>query len=670
MPSRLFAAFASGGLLAASLFGPLPLAARESAPALTLPPIFSNHMVVQSGQPLIIHGRAAPRQEVRVTWSGKAERTTSAAETGSWSVELPAPMPGGPHTLTVAAGAENTITVEDILAGEVWLAGGDAQMSRITSQSADAQEEIAGAVLPALRIFETTLPQAKDAGYAYGGSWRVVTPESVPKLSAMAYFFGRQIHRETGWPVGIIDASYVPTRIREWIPLAVLEDTPAFKDELGPLRRALRLPPEEVEDIRREQSEITFVDDPGNRGYFLGYAFPEFDDSDWDTLELPRMFDSAGLDYDGATWVRRRIRLPETFAGKPLVLELGSIDDYDVTYFNGFEIGSTGPEVQNAWRQPRTYTAPADIVSSGPNVIAIRVWDHFGLGGFNPGNSMRAYPEDEPAAAVELSGTWRVKASIPIPSLGQRARRWNPLDLRKTGEFFRTRVATLAGFGLRGIVWAQGEGDLHHPADYRTLFPLMIRAWREALGNADLPFFFIQLPAIGAPTREPGPSRFAEFRSAQMAALELPEAAMAAAADLPDPDNTRFPTRQTIASRLARIALARNYGQDLAYRNPRANNVDFHEGRIVVEVAHAGPDGLRADNPAALEHCFAVAGPDGEFRWAPALLSGPSTVEISVPPASRPATALRYGWSRSPRLPITGSQDLPLLPFERQAPAP
>jgi len=117
----------------------------------------------------------------------------------------------------------------------------------------------------------------------------------------------------------------------------------------------------------------------------MGWASPEFDDSDWATMEVPRPWEriSPEMNIDGAVWFRKVVVLPDEWAGKDLLLSLGPIDDYDTTYFNGEKVGATGAETPNSWTVPRQYRIPGRLVKAGANLIAVRVFDQWGDGGFS-----------------------------------------------------------------------------------------------------------------------------------------------------------------------------------------------------------------------------------------------------------------------------------------------
>src|ERR1044072_2872204 len=124
-------------------------------------------------------------------------------------------------------------------------------------------------------------------------------------------------------------------------------------------------------------------------------------------MDLPKQFETAGLLIDGAIWFRKDVDLPASFAGKDLVLNLPPIDDQDVTYFNDTKVGSIGRETPNSYMVPRKYVVPGSLVRAGRNVIAVRVFDSAGEGGFSRAGAMSIGPAGgAEAEAISLKGVW------------------------------------------------------------------------------------------------------------------------------------------------------------------------------------------------------------------------------------------------------------------------
>ncbi|MDZ7725336.1 MAG: hypothetical protein U5R06_21585 [candidate division KSB1 bacterium] len=159
--------------------------------------------------------------------------------------------------------------------------------------------------------------------------------------------------------------------------------------------------------------------DTGNRGVKKGWADPEFDDGDWRTCTLPGFWEQwEDMRIDGAVWFRKTVSIPDAWAGQDLNLSLGPIDDFDVTCFNGVEVGRTGEETPSFWTHPRKYSVPAELVRAGDAVIAVRVFDRFGEGGFAGARSqMRLLQQkNDTAQEIELHGAWTYKVEQALES--------------------------------------------------------------------------------------------------------------------------------------------------------------------------------------------------------------------------------------------------------------
>ncbi|MGO8691721.1 MAG: sialate O-acetylesterase [Thermoguttaceae bacterium] len=209
-----------------------PLAAK-----VTLPNVFGNHMVLQCQRPIPVWGWADKGENVTVTLDGQA-KTATASQDGQWSVTLDAIGPGGPHTLKVQ-GKGNTIQLSDVLAGEVWLCSGQSNMEMLVRQVGGV--DFARIADPQIRML---VAQRNPAGEPQGNCpacWHVSTREAlaaeeIPGISAAAYFFGRELHKRLGVPIGLLNTSYGNTPIEAWTGIeaqaAVPELKPIVKDLL------------------------------------------------------------------------------------------------------------------------------------------------------------------------------------------------------------------------------------------------------------------------------------------------------------------------------------------------------------------------------------------------------------------------------------------------------
>jgi len=191
-----------------------------------LPAVFSGHMVLQCDQSFPVWGWAERGEEVTVSIAGQSALCKTGAD-GRWKVTLE-PLPaGGPHVLAVKG--SNSLTIKDVLVGEVWLCSGQSNMRMSVSGAMNYEQEQAAANLPQIRHFKTANHAAPEPQDRCEGAWAVCSPDTVGAFSATGYFFGREIHKQLNVPVGLINSSWGGTAVEAWT------SWPAQKD-LKPLK--------------------------------------------------------------------------------------------------------------------------------------------------------------------------------------------------------------------------------------------------------------------------------------------------------------------------------------------------------------------------------------------------------------------------------------------------
>jgi len=208
------------------------LAAGLASAEVKLASPFGDHMVLQRDRPAPVWGQAAPGERVTVTL-GAQQAAATAGRDGRWKVSLPALPAGGPHTLTVAG--KKTVTVSDVLVGEVWLASGQSNMHFALERTTNGAQEVAGADVPTLRFFQVAQAMTVEPQSTCQGRWAVCSPATAGAFSGVAYFFARDLQRRLGVPVGILQATWSGSPIQPLMDPAALAGNPAFR----PLREHL-----------------------------------------------------------------------------------------------------------------------------------------------------------------------------------------------------------------------------------------------------------------------------------------------------------------------------------------------------------------------------------------------------------------------------------------------
>lgn len=629
------------------------------ATPLTVPALFGDHMVLQRDCRVPVWGTAAPGATVRVAIAGRTVRTR-AGDDGRWSVTLAPLTVGPPLEMVVAGDTGDTLRMRDVLVGEVWLASGQSNMEMPVDswgKVLDVNAEVANATYPDIRMLTVAHRVAyepqRDVTTA---GWLPCTPTNVKAYSATAYFFARDLHRELGLPVGIIHSAWGGTEIEAWTRAGALAPVEGLPARLAAVRERARVAA--TRDLRRDfldASAAWLAAVP--KGDLGTTATPPWsartlDTSAWKPMTLPTGWENAGLpDLDGVVWFRRTVEIPAGWNAQDLRLHLGRIDDVDTTWFDGVAVGH-----DSVYDRPREYTVPARLVTPGPHVIAVRVYDWIGGGGLW-GDAAMMKLERAPGDAIALAGEWSYRVGLDLATLPPRPR--DPDDPNQPTVLVNGMIAPLVPYAMRGVIWYQGEQNASRAAQYRTLFPAMIRDWRQAWGRGDFPFLFVQLAAFMAPTAEPSESDWAELREAQAMALALPRTGMATALDVGDATDIHPRNKQEVGRRLALAAMRVAYGRDTLSEGPRFRGMRVAGREVRLRFDHTG--GALVSRSAAAPRGYALAGADRKYHWADARIEG-DTVVLTCDAVAAPV-AVRYAWGANPPCDLVGATGLPAPPF-------
>jgi sialate O-acetylesterase len=461
------------------LAAPLPAAADVS-----LNNMFGDHMVLQQGLRNKVWGKADPGEAVTVTVAGQEKKATAGAD-GTWVIFLdPITEYGGPHVLTVKG--KNDITFNDVLVGEVWICSGQSNMQWSVNQANDPDLEKAAASFPEIRLLSVPQVGTQEPQWNFNGQWKVCSPETVGGFSAVGYFFGRQLHRTLGVPVGLINNAWGGSAAEAW--------------------------------VKREK--LT--------------AHPEL-----------------GAIHD--RWTKMEAEQPD---------------------------------------------------------------DKKMAGNARPGN---------------------IHSGVLTPSIG---------------------------YGIRGVIWYQGESNAGRAYQYRELFPLLIQSWRDEWGIGDFPFYWVQLADFKPEKPAPSESDWAELREAQTMTLRLPNTGEAVIVDLGEGKDIHPKNKQDVAKRLARWALAETYKRPgIVCQSPRFKALEIQGSKAVLSFDHAG-DTDKAWRPFDVNEPrgFTIAAADRVFVPAQAKLRPDGRIEVWSDSISEPV-AVRYAWADNPVCNLYSAPGLPLTPF-------
>ncbi len=613
-------------------------------------PLFTDHMVLQRDSAAPVWGWAEPGRDIRVSLAGKTA-TARADQSGRWQVKLGPFSAGGPYTLRIDG--PQTVVVEDVLFGDVWICSGQSNMEWGMWGVNNSQQEIAAADHPQLRLFTVPKKIATRPQEVPGGQWQICSPQTVASFSAVGYFFGRDLQSELDVPIGLIHTSWGGTVAEAWTSAEALETMEDFRPAVSQFRQLASAVDGGSGRYEEQLARWWRENDPGSAAG-RAWADAGLDAADWKTMNLPTAWEQAGLsDFDGVVWFRIEFDLPQADAGKEATLSLGPIDDIDTTWVNGVQVGS-----MTDWTQPRVYKVPGEALKAGRNVVAVRVLDTGGGGGL-VGQADQLNIKPSGGQPLSLAGAWHYKVSVALADTKPAPQRLDS-NPNVTTVLYNGMIAPLLPFAVKGAIWYQGESNAGRAAQYRTLLPTMIRDWRTRFGVGDFPFLVVQLANFMGPQQQPVEPGWAELREAQLlTALNDPHCGLAVAIDIGEANDIHPKNKQDVGARLALAARGIAYGQSIEYSGPVFTSMEVADGKALLRFEHVG-GGLVALGEKPLKG-FAIAGADNRFVFAEARIAG-DTVIVSSPEVVQPV-AVRYGWANNPDCNLGNKAGLPASPF-------
>ncbi len=614
---------------------------------ITLPNVFGDSMVLQRNIRIPVWGTAVPGAKI-VAQLGNTVVMVKADKTGKWMARFPKFKAGGPYALKIAeAGKPDAqIVFNGIVIGDVWLASGQSNMDWSVQQAQDSKNEIAKANYPQIRFIvvgqNMKLTPQNDI---YSGKWKVCDPANVKDFSAVAYYFSRKIHLDQNVPIGIVQTSRGGTPVEAWTSREKLLSSPITRART--LSNDTLTPMHFVKDSLGWVRLWDIVYNPQNNADKI-FPSTDYDDTAWPVVEMPRLIKDFGCGaYEGMVWMRKKVVLPETFAGKDLTLSIGHPEMNYSLYFNGVEICKT---VWNS-NSKHSYTIPACIVKKGENAIAIRIAMMWSGGGINP-------PAEDLYLAngnsrISLAGKWHYQKNLETAFHKILNYQYYPTVL------YNAMIHPLIPFGIKGFIWYQGEANDSAAYNYRKLFPMLISDWRKRWGQGNLPFLYVQLANYMKVQPEPFESEWAELREAQTMTLAQPNTGMACIIDVGDAETIHPLNKQEVGRRLALIADKQVYKQNVIASGPMFKSFSINGQEVSIRFSNT-EKGLKTSSGKEVTG-FAVAGSDQKFYWAKATITDDNVVVYSDK-VSNPV-AVRYAWADNPVCNLINSEGLPAVPF-------
>lgn len=626
------------------LFGLLLLSFYLQA-QVSLPIFFADNMVLQRNVAIPVWGWASPNEKVEVQFHNQ-KKVVKANKEGKWTLSLNPENAGGPYLLAIKA--KNKIQIKNVLVGEVWICSGQSNMEWNVGQSDHAKETIANAYNPFIRHIKIDKKiQAIPQNNLNTSGWQICDSTTVSNFTGAGYFFAKKMYDELKVPIGLINTSWGGTNIETWISRDGFENNEEFKQMIG------SMPKISLDSLLALKMKKSYAKIEKMQGYAFDanaktdrYKSNNFNDSSWLDLQQPSPWESQSLPgFDGVIWLRKKVVLSAEDLKSIAVLYLSKIDDEDITYVNGVEIGNS-----ERWDEERIYKIADGILKLGENTIVVRVVDNGGGGGiYGDNKDLKLVLGNR---EIPLSGNWKfqienIKANInenEFPSLT-----------------FNAMVNPLIPFAIKGVLWYQGESNEARAFQYKKAFPLLIKDWRTKWKQGDFPFYFVQLATFSTIGNSNEGCAWAELREAQTETLKVNNTGMVVTSDIGNPNNIHPTNKQDVGQRLASLALNNLYGKSNFCNGPSFKSIEIKGNKVVVSFNDIAT-GLTTTDKYGYVKGFEIAGKDQVFYYAKAYIEN-NTIILASDKVTNPV-AVHFAWiGDASDANLFNSAGLPAVPF-------
>jgi len=616
-----------------------------------LPKLVSDGMVLQRDADVKIWGWASDGEKISIHFIDSTY-STAANKNGEWETVLSGLKAGGPYTMQIHA--SNSITIHDIVVGDVWVCSGQSNMQLGLGGLSDVyKDEIDHMDNPFIRQFVTfpgTNFQGREKDYKFG-QWQHADAKNVRFLTAAGYFFAKKLYEAYAVPIGLINVSMGGSSTEAWISEESIKSFPMYYEQLQRFKD-----PGYIEKINQQDNErvnnwnkLLRQHDQGYQNPRQPWFDPALNTSDWETMHVPGYWTDTKLGLvNGVVWFRKEIHISPDMAGKSSIIKLGRIFDVDSVFINGRFIGTTGSQYA-----ARSYTVPGDVWKAGENTIVIRVISNIRHGGFVPG---KQYEILTGSSKISLEGDWKYKVGALA----------DPLEERLfTGKIptglFNSGIAPMLNYRIKGVVWYQGESNTSRAFEHYDLFKLLIKNWRVNWHQGDFPFMFVQLPNFVEVNVEDTKYDWAFFRESQLKALSIPNTGMAVTIDIGEWNDIHPKDKKDVGYRLALAAQKVAYGEkEIVYSGPMYKSMETDGNIIIVSFTNAGT-GLAVKDGGEVKY-FEICGMDNEYVPATAKIEG-NKIRVWSDKVPQPV-AVRYAWANNPDgANLYNIEGLPASPF-------
>lgn len=643
-----------------------------------IPAIFSDNMVLQQKTFAPFWGKAVPDSKVEIKGSWGKTVSGKVKADSLFQLSLKTPSAGGPYEVHIKIG-DTEITYKNVLIGEVWLCSGQSNMEMPlkgwmpNNPIEHSAEAIANAKNSKIRFFTVTRSVSDSPKFNCVGKWTESTPETAAEFSATAYFFGKKLSNELNVPIGLINSSWGGTPIEAWISSHYLSELTEYKpvlDNISGSSAAVKereawlnkFPTLELNNSENKWEGLSFQDEECSQ--------TNYNDSKWKSMTLPVGWENTEVkSFDGVIWFRKKVKIPASWIGKGLILELGPIDDMDVTFVNGKKVGTN--EKEGLWQQDRIYPIQKETVTDSVLTIAVRVIDNQGGGGVYGLKSKMNVSLSDKSEKISIAGNWNYLAVAEFLNgkflvFGAKDEKYftRPsvfVDLSPNTPtmLYNGMIAPIKNYSIRGALWYQGESNTGHPDNYQSLLSLMINNWRSDWKSDNFPFYFVQI----APYEYGEVVESQKLREAQFKTMSVKNTGMVVTLDIGNPVDIHPANKKDVGERLAFWALAKDYGKKVPFSGPVYNSMRVEKDKILLSFDNSGKGLIIKERNG--QNNFQVAGKDKVFKKAQVQLKD-GKLFVSNPEIKDPV-AVRYCWNNIEEGTLFNLEGFPASSFRTDA---
>lgn len=636
-----------------------------------LPSIFSDHAVLARSAKTPVFGKADPGEAVTVSVAGLTQSTKADAN-GKWRVNFNLQnAPEGPFELKI--NGKNAITLKDILVGEVWLCSGQSNMGFQVRSEQNAKNIIANSKNSKIRLFKISLRSSVKPLDDVRGTWKVCDPTTVPSFSAVGYLFGRDVQAVIKKPVGLIDNAWGGSAAESWMTMDALSKTG------------------EKSVTWSQRTWDTYVNYDTNAANYIaeyekwlasvGRTEPT-ENQPPQNATWKKNVRITGSRYRGnaVLWFKTTLDLSENDVKRNYRIQAGQLGAPVAFFLDGKQIAKTTHK-HAVYGQWATATIKANTVKPGKHELLVRVWC--------TDDSHRTHYRAARLNGKEVGNIWEMTYT-DLPKLTPEQAKARPIrpdflaDANKVPALlYNALIYPILPYAINGCVWYQGCTNAGRYDTYPAVIQGMINEWRKGF-ESDFPFYYCQLANFQAKNSDPNNVGWANIRRGQEGALALPKTGQAILIDVGEARDIHPIDKETVGARLAAIALNKDYGfKDLPYSGPVAKKttVEGNKIRVAFDFVHGGlvakqlpenywivkvrnqEEKLVRNSPNSQIEGFAIAGADGKFVWADAVIDG-DTVVVSSPKVANPVK-VRYAWQSNPTCNLYNKAGFPAAPFEK-----